>query len=224
MKWRAQIPLDDMVLIPKGEFLTEIDRMGNGMELIKRKIVLDKYFIDKYEVTQGDYIQVMGKNSSNNKGDSLPVESVTWYEAKEYCQKIGKRLPTEMEWDKATRGGSTSRYYWGNEIDDAYVIYADNADRHTHPVGSKKPNAYGLYDSLGNVIEWVEDWYGENHYMKRSSSNPKGPSDGKEKILRGGSWGNGEYSVGVNSRSWETPETQSKYYGFRCALTISEFN
>ena len=224
MKWEAQIPLDDMVLIPKGEFLTEIDRMGNGMELIKRKIVLDKYFIDKYEVTQGDYIQVMGKNSSNTKGDSLPVESVTWYEAKEYCQKIGKRLPTEMEWDKATRGGSTSRYYWGNEIDDAYVIYADNADRHTHPVGSKKPNAYGLYDSLGNVLEWVEDWYGENHYMKRSSSNPKGPSDGKEKILRGGSWGNGEYSVGVNSRSWETPETQSKYYGFRCALTISEFN
>jgi len=224
MKWRAQISLDGMILIPEGAFLTEIDKMGNGDELIKRNIVLDKYFIDKYEVTQGDYFQVMGKNSSFTRGDSLPVESVTWYEAKEYCQKIGKRLPTEMEWDKATRGGSTSRYYWGNEIDNAYVIYADNSDRHTHPVGSKKPNAYGLYDSLGNVFEWVEDWYGENYYMKRSSPNPKGPSGGKEKILRGGSWGNGEYSVGVNNRSWETPETQSKYYGFRCALTFSEFN
>ena len=223
-KWRAQISLDGMILIPEGEFLAEIDRMGNGDELIKRNIVLDKYFIDKYEVTQGDYFQVMGKNSSFTRGDSLPVESVTWYEAKEYCQKIGKRLPTEMEWDKATRGGSTSRYYWGNEIDNAYVIYADNSDRHTHPVGSKKPNAYGLYDSLGNVFEWVEDWYGENYYMKRSSPNPKGPSGGKEKVLRGGSWGNGEYSVGVNNRSWETPETQSKYYGFRCALTFSEFN
>ncbi|MBI3601104.1 MAG: SUMF1/EgtB/PvdO family nonheme iron enzyme [Nitrospinae bacterium] len=189
----------NMVLIPSGEFMAGVPCSLKGM-------VLSEFSIDKYEVTQREYEQVMGKNPSEFKDcPDCPVEKVTWNEAKEYCGKVGKRLPTEWEWEKAAKAGTTTTYYWGESegmVGD-YAWYGKNSDK-THPVGQKKPNTYGLYDMTGNVWEWTSTDY-----------------DSSNKVLRGGSWGVGTYGLGSSSRYWAEPSARSVDFGFRCASASS---
>ena len=166
------------------------------------KIPGETYSMDKYLVTQAEYEKVMGKNPSYFKGSDLPVETVTWFAATSYCNKAGKRLPTEREWEKAARGGTTSDYYWGNNESDIhrYAWYEGNSDRRTHPVGQKEPNRFGLYDMTGNVWEWI------------ASGN-----NGKYKVLRGGSWS--YFPAGMrtaSSISYDASYSHSSV-GFRCA-------
>lgn len=158
------------------------------------------FWIDRFEVTQKEFFAVMGNNPAFFKGADHPVEKVTWYDAKMYCEKTGKRLPMEEEWEKAARAGSSSSFYWGDDNPDDYSWHKGNADKKTHPVGSKKPNALGIYDMAGNVWEWTLS----NH-----------ESGGK--VVRGGSWRNGVSSLKTSHRINSLPIHKFHYVGFRCA-------
>jgi formylglycine-generating enzyme required for sulfatase activity len=186
----------------------------------EHRVLIDDFFMDQYEVTQADFERVMGKHSSKFKGANRPVENVTWHQAKAYCEKLGKRLPTEAEWEKAARGRTTTKYYWGNEYDGAYAWGHKNSSKETHPVGQKKPNKFGLYDMAGNVSEWTADWYDENYYQQVSRNNPKGPSSGSQKVLRGGSWGHDLRYMRSADRDKNDPSKLNIFLGFRCAFGI----
>ena len=205
----------EMVLIPGGEYTSGSD--GFNDERPKRKIFLSPFFIDKYEVTQKYFSKIFKKHSSEFRGENLPVDHVNWYQARDYCNESGKRLPTEAEWEKAARATTDELFYWGAEPDDSFAWHWDNSEKKTHPVGEKKPNKYGLYDMSGNVWEWTADWYGENYYQGRSSSNPKSPFNGKHRVLRGGSFMDKPEGLRVTRRNWDLPGARFKNFGFRCA-------
>ncbi len=169
----------------------------------KKKIPVDTFFIDRYEVTQEQYEKVIGENPSFFKGAPLPIENVNWHDADTYCHKVGKRLPTEWEWEHAARAGSATRFYWGDAMNDAYAWYKSNSNKHTHPVGEKKPNAYGLYDMSGNVWEWT------------ASDHEHGG-----KVQRGGSWRNNAISQRSGHRILSNPIYRYHYVGFRCARSV----
>jgi formylglycine-generating enzyme required for sulfatase activity len=204
-----------MVLIPGGEYTSGSN--GFNDERPKKNIFLKPFFIDKYEVTQKDFSKIFKKHSSEFRGGSLPVDHVNWYQARDYCNESGKRLPTEAEWEKAARATTSELFYWGAEPDDSFAWHWDNSKYKTHPVGEKKPNKYGLYDMSGNVWEWTADWYQENYYQGRSSSNPKSPFNGKHRVLRGGSFMDKPEGLRVTRRNWDLPGARFKNFGFRCA-------
>jgi len=178
---------------------------------------LSAYSIDPYEVTQEQFEKIMGNNPSDFQGKKLPVEQVTWYEARDYCKQVGKRLPTEAEWEKAARAGTSTRYFWGDAIDGGYAWYWDNSQRTPHPAGTKKPNAFGLHDMLGNVWEWVADYYDDNYYPSSPKANPKGPFTSKYRTIRGGSWRDLPDVLRTTRRNYDLPVGRFNHIGFRCA-------
>jgi formylglycine-generating enzyme required for sulfatase activity len=206
MKW---IEPDCFIMgSPEGE--------GDFDEHPQHKVCLKGYYIDRYEVTQKEYEKITGKNPSVfSNCPECPVEYVSWQEAKEYCDRIGKRLPTEAEWEYAARAKSEKRYYWGNNIDTSYLWYSANSNSRTHPVGKKKPNAFGLYDMLGNVREWCLDKFSENTYRLSEINNPVATT-GKYPVLRGGSWLDDENKVRCAARASEKSKTKDSNIGFRC--------
>jgi formylglycine-generating enzyme required for sulfatase activity len=157
------------------------------------------FWIGQTEVTQTAYAKVMGTNPSLYKGPNLPVEQLSWFNARAYCEAVGMRLPTEAEWEYAARGGTAGGRY--NAVD-LIAWYAGNSQDKTHPVARKKPNAFGLYDVLGNVWEWVENSYA---------------ADARQRILRGGSFYNLARDLRVSDRLWARPETAHRNMGVRCA-------
>ena len=203
-----------MLIIPAGEYISGSDKFND--ERPQKRIFIGAFFIDKFEVTQKEFRQVMGKNPSEFRGDNLPVDHVNWYEARDYCSKSGKRLPTEAEWEKAARSGTAFNFYWGAKPDDSYAWHWDNSSRKTNIVGQKKPNNYGLYDISGNVWEWTADWYEENYYKIRSSNNPASPFNGKHRVLRGGSFMDRPDGLRITRRNWDLPGSRFKNFGFRC--------
>ena len=176
---------ETMVSIPSGEF-----EMGSkaAEDETPHTVHLSAITIDKFEVTQEQFEKVMENNPSDFHGKNLPVEQVTWYEARDYCKAVGKRLPTEAEWEKAARGETDTIYYWGNTINGDYSWYWENSKRTSHPVGTRKPNAFGLHDMFGNVWEWMADYYEDTYYSSGSKENLKGPFTSKYRVIRGGSW------------------------------------
>ena len=205
----------DMVLIPSGAFM-----MGGKLELDQspvHEVFLDHFYIDTYEVTQEDFENVMKYNPSKYKGPSLPVEFVDWFEANAYCQKINKRLPSEAEWEKSNRGGTDSKFYWGNTMDEKFSWFKLNSQGKTHPVGKKLPNTYGIHDISGNVWEWVADWYASDYYQNSPYKNPKGPGAGEFKVQRGGSWSNLADYQSAGYRMVYGPTGKDAFNGFRCA-------
>ena len=204
-----------MVRIIAGAFTSGSEKFND--EKPEKDIYLDSFLIDKFEVTQKDFKNVMKKNPSEFRGDNRPIDRVDWYEARDYCSAVGKRLPTEAEWEKAARSGSITQYYWGSESDDSHAWHWDNSGRKTHPVGEKKPNKFGLYDIAGNVWEWTADWYDQNYYHRRSLNNPKSPFSGKHRVLRGGSFMDKTEGLRVTRRNWDLPSARFKNFGFRCA-------
>ena len=165
-----------------------------------RQITIQKgFWIGRTEVTQAAYRRVMGANPSRYRGELLPVDQIGWHDARKYCQSVGMRLPTEAEWEYAARGGVASARYGALE-DVAW--YDGNSGDTTHEVGQKQPNPYGLYETLGNVWEWVDDSYLHN------------PS---KRILRGNSFYNIYRHVRVSDRLWATPDTAHRDMGVRCA-------
>jgi formylglycine-generating enzyme required for sulfatase activity len=154
----------------------------------------------------------MGKNPSYFKGARLPVEKVDWHEAQSYCAAVGMRLPTEAEWEYAARAGTTGSRY--GELD-RIAWYQGNSGKKTHPAGEKEPNPWGLYDTLGNVWEWVSDWDAE--YQAEAQRDPAGPESGKYRALRGGSWDGNAWDARASCRYGYEPESRLYGLGLRCA-------
>jgi len=172
------------------------------------------------------------------ENDRLPIVNVTWDDAVAYCQWTGGRLPTEAEWEYAARAGTTGPRY--GDLD-AIAWYADNAGKSRldsvdiwendrpnyvrrlaqnrngpHEVGQKIPNAFGLYDTLGNVWEWVADWYDASYYAHSPEQDPRGPSSGEYRVLRGGSWSGYPSSVRAAYRGRRVLATRHSLMGLRC--------
>ena len=185
-------------------------------------VTVSSFYMDKTEVTQAEYRKVMGKNPSHFSGcDDCPVENVSWHDANEYAKKVGKRLPTEAEWEYAARGGNKSKgyRYSGSNTISSVGWYDDNSRSKTHPVAQKQPNELGLYDMSGNVYEWCSDWYGS--YSSSPQNNPQGPNSGSSRVLRGGRWSTLDLSCRVAIRFRSGPDLRySNYFGgFRLVLS-----
>lgn len=190
------------------------------------RVCLNPFYIGIYEVTQEEFKKVMGSNPALLKGETHPVENVTWPDADQYCRKNGGRLPTEAEWEYAARGKSESPYFWGSDMNPDTGWYKDNSDHKHHPVGGKKPNAFGLHDMSGNVWEWVADWYREDTYELNAKTqpfhNPLGPTTGQFIIIRGGSYQDEPFFLRSAERYWYEPVVKSGNLGFRCAANPPE--
>ncbi len=170
------------------------------------------FWLGKTPVTQAAFERVMGTNPSYSKGASLPVENISWDEARAYAVAVGMRLPTEAEWEYAARAGTTGSRY-GN-LEEIAWFDGNNGER-THDVGAKAPNAFGLYDMLGNVLEWVGDFLGP--YSATSTVDPRGPYDGASRVLRGGARSLYSKSVRASFRYTFAPTSRYRCTGFRCA-------
>jgi len=184
-------------------------------------------YMGKYEVTQEQYAAVMGANPSNFKGANLPVETVSWDEATEFCKKLSEktgqtvRLPTEAEWEFACRAGTSTTYNTGDsdgDLDRA-AWYGANSKGTTHPVCQKAANAWGLHDMHGNVWEWCQDWY--EAYRAEAAVDPQGPPQGQIRVLRGGSWLNFPRFCRSAYRYWISPGARFISLGFRVVVFAS---
>jgi len=177
---------EEMVKIKGGCFIMGSDK-GGPLEKPAHEVCVSSFKMDKYEITQRNFQFQIKLNPSYFQGGDLPVDSVTWMDAKEYCQKVGKRLPTEAEWEYAARAGTKTEYYWGDDFDpkmgnlcdktcELNVRSVEGSDgfKHTAPVGSFPPNPFGLYDMVGNVSEWVSDSFSNSYYIISPKDNPKG--------------------------------------------------
>ncbi|PIQ97032.1 MAG: hypothetical protein COV67_06395 [Nitrospinae bacterium CG11_big_fil_rev_8_21_14_0_20_56_8] len=233
---KAKAAPEGMQFIPGGCFV-----MGNNFaqedERPEHEVCVDDFFIDKTEVTQARWEKVMGFNPSKFIDPNRPVEQVNFYDVERFVKKSAGncRLPTEAEWEYAASGGVQTRYYWGNMMDDNYAWYMDNSGGTTHPVGQKKINQYGLYDMMGNVWEWTNDWW-EALYQVREKENPQGPAQGEFKVVRGGSFDSSAGALRATNRTWLHPKNRVfpkvttygqtmnevfNYIGFRCARSLN---
>jgi formylglycine-generating enzyme required for sulfatase activity len=166
-------------------------------EYPQHTVTLSGFKMSKYEVTQGQWVAVMGSNPSwyDDCGLDCPVEDVDWNEVQDFIDELNRisglnyRLPTEAEWEYAARAGTDTQWHCGSSESclDSIAWYEDNSDGYTYPVGQKIPNEWGLFDMSGNVKEWVQDWYDINYYYDSPENNPTGPDSGTWKIVRGGS-------------------------------------
>jgi formylglycine-generating enzyme required for sulfatase activity len=223
----------EFVLIPAGSF-----QMGSNVLDDEKPVhtvsITKAFYLGKYEVTQGQWTQIMGENPSWFKGENLPVEQVFWSDAQEFIRRLnlkegrdGYRLPTEAEWEYAARAGLDS---WPSAKDALGQVawYAENAGGATHPVGGKKPNAWGLCDMLGNVNEWVADWFSSVYYAQSPAKDPAGPSSGTFRARRGGSWSDEAANCRPARRAFDAPDSSAcgppgcrfGDLGFRVLLTV----
>ncbi|MEO6038118.1 MAG: SUMF1/EgtB/PvdO family nonheme iron enzyme [Saprospiraceae bacterium] len=224
---RAVVAPEGMVLVQGGTFTmgsptNETDRFDNETQ---HQVTVSSFFMSKYEVTQAEWLKIMGNNPSGFKDcDQCPVENVSWDDVQVYIQKLnaktGKRyrLPTEAEWEYAARGGQNATYYvyaGSNDLDEV-TWHLRNSGNKTHPIGGKKANALGLYDLSGNVWEWCSDWYWYDAYSTGTNTNPTGPAQGgRSRVLRGGSWHGIASDCRAANRNGHEPSYRSTYVGFR---------
>ena len=203
------------VRVPPGKFqmgCSPGDSECGEDEIPVHEVTITKNFwLGQTAVTQQAYERVIGKNPANHKGPNLPVEEVNWEEAQAYCAAIGGRLPTEAEYEYAARAGSASaRYASLDEI----AWYSGNSGGASHEVAQKLPNAFGLYDMVGNSWQWVADWYGK--YTSGPQTDPTGPATGTLKEPKGGSWGTAAKSVRASHRDTVEPNHRGNKLGMRC--------
>ncbi len=233
-----------MVVVPAGEFPMGVppgDRDGGRDEYPRHEVVLDTFYMDQFEVTNGRYLEFVKAtghripqnpaNPTRNlwQGDTIteslvdrPVVNVDWYDAAAYCEWAGKRLPTEAEWEKTAKGTTDRRFPWGNvEPTAKHLNYNQRwiGEKTLMPVGSYEAgkSPFGAYDITGNVWEWVKDWYDARYYEKSPAKNPQGPDTGTMKVIRGAGWQNETPAVRIFTRVNSDPKVRNESTGFRCA-------
>jgi formylglycine-generating enzyme required for sulfatase activity len=231
-----------LVLIPSNTFWmgsleTEPGRRpGEGP---RREVTISEpFYLAVHPVTQGQYETVMGHNPSRfnrtcGGGPDFPVESVTWEEAVAFTTKLGAlpeekqaartyRLPTEAEWECACRAGTTTAYSCGEELPIGQANYGadDDARRQTTPVGAYPANLFGLYDQHGNVWEWCADWFLDHYYRLAPMRDPRGPTTGELRVVRGGSWRNHAGTCRSAYRNAFVPHNRDAATGFRVAASL----
>ena len=234
------------VVIPAGCFEMGSE-LGDPDERPVHKVCVSSFKMAKYEVRQNFFQTIMGYNPSQYVGGDMPVDTVSWEGARNYCKKMGLRLPTEAEWEYAIRGGTQGEYYWGDNITGKEANFCDSTCdlnnresnltdgfKNSAPVGSFPPNAFGLYDMAGNVSEWVLDWMAinENYYLMGPTKNPQGPRPEldtcsgvdcvgafsiTQKVYRGGAWNQGIPSMRSANRKDAHFQLKADGTGFRCA-------
>jgi formylglycine-generating enzyme required for sulfatase activity len=216
----------EFVLIPAGTFMMGSEKGEADERPVHRVTISQPFYLGKYEVTQAQWQAVMGRNPSLFQGDAtLPVEQVWWDEVQEFLRKLNAmeggnkyRLPTEAEWEYAARAGSSTEYSFGDATSQLgdYAWYRANSGGKTHPVGQLKPNAWGLYDIHGNVMEWVQDWYGR--YPAEPVTDPQGPPSGTHRMRRGGAW-NSVAAVCRSANRYSVPGFRDDFLGVRVLRT-----
>jgi formylglycine-generating enzyme required for sulfatase activity/serine/threonine protein kinase len=235
----------EMVHVPAGSFLRgsqEGDQAAAQSEKPQRSIHLSEYWIGKYPVTNAQYaafVDATGHRAPDHwKGDHVPEEkenhpvvNVSWWDALAYCRWLsditGKsyRLPTEAQWEKAARGPEGQMYPWGNRWDSRVCNTHESGKKGTTPVGSFSPTGdspYGSADMVGNVLEWVADWYKDDYYARSSvTQDPYGPASGPSKVLRGGSWSSSRTDARCTTRLASSQKTTNSEVGFRCAMSVA---
>jgi formylglycine-generating enzyme required for sulfatase activity len=211
-------------LIPAGSFM-----MGSKVVDSQHEVTISKpFYLQSTEVTQDQWKRVIGDNPSQFKGcgDECPVETVSWDDVQKFIKKLNEmeetdkyRLPTESEWEYACRAGTTNDFSFGDDGDmiSEYAWIRSNSNNRTHPVGTKKPNPWSLYDMHGNVNEWCQDWSGD--YPTGPVKDPTGSPKGKSRVLRGGSWFFNSKVARCMFRLSSNPDKRGPYVGFRCART-----
>jgi formylglycine-generating enzyme required for sulfatase activity len=232
------------VLISKGRFLMgsppdEEDRSDDEQQ---HEVLLSRdFYLGVYEVTQSQYEAAMEENLSYFQGTQVlgedtsrhPVDSVSWEDAVEFCQRLAERpeekkanrkyrLPAEAEWEYACRAKSRTPTQFSFGIYDTqlggYAWYTANSKKMTHPVGVKLPNKFGLHDMHGNVWEWCSDWYDDKYYASSTDADPRGPDSGTSRVLRGGSWYDVPLYVRSARRNSAPPAHRNRNNGFRVVL------
>jgi len=238
-------PNEEMVSIKAGCFQMG-SKVGDSDELPVHEICISSFKLSKYEVRQKNFQAVMKVNPSENVGADHPVDSVSWLDARDYCKKMGFRLPSEAEWEYAARGETQTEFYWGNKVTGKEGNFCDSTCemnireprvsdgfRHTAPIGSFPPNPFGLHDMSGNVSEWVQDWLDveKNYYMVSPKKDPPGPRPELDtcagvcagaasithKIYRGGAWNQSVSEMRSANRRESHFQLQAAGNGFRCA-------
>ena len=240
---------EKMVEIPTGSFVMgalEEDAEAMNAEKPSRKVQLARPFLmGTRPVTQSLWFRIMRSNPSMIQGKRRPVESVSWLNCVEFCNKLseekgldkaytinaqeiscdfdvnGYRLPTEAEWEYAAKANQGFEYSGSDNIDEV-AWYNKNSNKMTHPVGQKKPNGFGLYDMTGNMWEWCWDFWNDetDDYSNASCEDPTGPKTGTSRVRRGGSWHDDTDSLRVNHRRWSDPSYKARNLGLRLCKTI----
>jgi sulfatase modifying factor 1 len=248
--------LADMILIPAGDFLMGSD-YGSEVEKPVRRVFLHTYYLDATPVTNtqfATFVEATGYRTTAERLENLmrsqdgqiqapgptwrafatpdrkdhPVVYISWHDADAYAKWVGKRLPTEAEWEKAARGGLIGKLFpWGNAAPEGRANWNrtqanPQAAPPTTPVASFAPNDYGLYDMAGNVWEWCADWYLDPYYAIGPSSDPAGPERGQYKVRRGASWNVREdFRLRCANRGAMLPDRAWPNLGFRCAMSTA---
>lgn len=223
----------EMVIIPAGNFMmgtpdTERDDPNastNDKEKPQHTVQIPSFSLGKYEITQAEWVAVMGENPSENDGDKMPVDHVTWEMGQEFVKKLstltGKnyRIPSEAEWEYAARAGSTTQYYDNKDSSTLvdYAWYAANSQLQAHPVGEKKANQFGLHDMHGNVWEWTQDCWNPNYTNAPSNQIAWEEGNCASRVIRGGSWFNIPRNLRSAFRMRFGVLLKSPYFGLRVA-------
>lgn len=229
----------EMVTIPDGEFMmgsrsvsnnqasdgSSANSTGEFEELPQHRVQVNAFALGKYEITQEQWIAIMGNNPSVNQGPTLPVENISWEDAQDFIRKLSKktgknyRLPSESEWEFAARAGSFSQFSFGDDPAELeqYAWYDKNSQGKSHPVGLKKPNRFGLFDMLGNVWERTEDCWNIDYDGAPHDGSPWTAGDCARRVVRGGSWVNLSQFHRSAYRFRYSPTSHYEFIGLRVA-------